>query len=81
MDLVVAITLVGGAGLLLGFCLGYGARSHVSARRHRRWRYRHEELPLHQAPLLAPDDARYSDKLTKPVDSASQHGGGSHARH
>lgn len=67
MDIVVSMMLVGGLALVLGFCLGYAVRAYISARRRQRWRYRHEQLPVHQAPLLAPDDTRLRDEQTKSV--------------
>jgi hypothetical protein len=67
MDPVVITILVGGSGLMLAFCLGYGVRAYLSARRRARWQYRDEQLPLHQAPSLSPDEARPRREHTKPA--------------
>jgi hypothetical protein len=66
LQVEIAIALIG-AALFLGFILGYGLRAFISARRRRRSRYRRAQLPLHSAPLLAPESADVAQNQAKRV--------------
>jgi hypothetical protein len=61
----IAIAMIG-AALILGFGLGFAVRAYISARRRKRWRYRWEQLPLHDSPFLAPS-------RTEPTRNQSKH--------